>query len=85
MNYFNPKSAAERYSKGRLNFHDNTIEKVKTFLKINAKIDKALYVACGTGLSTKALINSAKSAYGTDLSFEILNNASVKEIIKTGI
>lgn len=85
MNYFNPKNAAERYSKGRPNFHDNTIEKVKTFLKIDSKMDKALDVACGTGLSTKALLNIARSVYGTDMSIEMLNNASSKEQINYSI
>ncbi|NHN25405.1 class I SAM-dependent methyltransferase [Flavobacterium jejuense] len=85
MNYFNLKNVAERYSKGRPSFHNNTIEKVKTFLKIDSKIDKALDVACGTGLSTKVLLHIARSVYGTDLSIEMLNNASSKDQINYSI
>ena len=75
MNYFTPKSAAERYSKGRPNFHSNTISHIKAFLHLDKKLDNALDVACGTGLSTKALLEIATHVYGTDPSQEMLNLA----------
>jgi ubiquinone/menaquinone biosynthesis C-methylase UbiE len=75
MNYFNPKTAAERYSKGRPDFHNNTIKHVKDFLQIDNKLDKALDIACGTGLSTKALFEIATDIYGTDTSQQMLNLA----------
>ncbi|MEO8412844.1 MAG: hypothetical protein ABI472_04265 [Ginsengibacter sp.] len=52
MNYFNTKTAAERYSKGRPGFHGNTIQHIKDYLPPDKKLDKALDIACGTGLST---------------------------------
>lgn len=81
MNYFSPKNTAERYAKGRPYFHPNTIEKISTTLNLKQKIDKALDVACGTGLSTKALLNIAQHVYGTDTSEEMLNYASLNERI----
>jgi len=55
MNYFNPKTAAQRYSKGRPDFHSKTIKHIKDYLRIDKKLDNALDIACGTGLSTRAL------------------------------
>jgi len=75
MNYFSPKTAAERYSKGRPDFHSNTIKHIKNFLHLHNKVDKALDIACGTGLSTKALLEIAANVYGTDTSQEMLNFA----------
>lgn len=59
MNYFNSKTAAERYTKGRPHFHSNTIMHIKDFLHLDKKLNNALDVACGTGLSTKALLEIA--------------------------
>jgi ubiquinone/menaquinone biosynthesis C-methylase UbiE len=75
MNYFNPKTVAERYSKGRPAFHSNTIKHIKDYLHLDKKLDKALDIACGTGLSTKALLEIATNVYGTDTSKEMLNFA----------
>ncbi len=81
MNYFTPKTAAERYSKGRPDFHSNTIRHIKDYLQLDKKLDNALDVACGTGLSTKALLEIATNVYGTDTSQEMLNLAWVPEKI----
>ncbi len=75
MNYFEPKTAAERYLRGRPDFHNNTIKHIKDFLHLEKKLDKALDIACGTGLSTKALLEIATDVYGTDLSPEMLRLA----------
>ena len=75
MNYFDPRSAAERYAKGRPDFHTNSIARIKDYLQIDTKIDKALDIACGTGLSTQALLPIAKEVYGTDTSKEMLRLA----------
>jgi ubiquinone/menaquinone biosynthesis C-methylase UbiE len=72
MNYFDPKNAAERYSKGRPYFHSNTISHIQKHLHLDIKLDKALDIACGTGLSTKALLDIAVNVYGTDTSKEML-------------
>jgi len=75
MNYFNRKTAAERYSKGRPDFHSNTIKHIKEYLQLDNKLDNALDIACGTGLSTKALLEIATNVFGTDTSQEMLNHA----------
>jgi ubiquinone/menaquinone biosynthesis C-methylase UbiE len=76
MNYFTPKTVAERYSKGRPDFHGNTIRHIKDYLHLGKKLNDALDIACGTGLSTKALLEIATNVYGTDVSQEMLNFAS---------
>jgi ubiquinone/menaquinone biosynthesis C-methylase UbiE len=77
MNYFSPKSAAERYSKGRPDFHSNTIRHIKDYLHLEKKLQNALDIACGTGLSTKALLKIANNVYGTDTSAEMLKFAAL--------
>ncbi|WP_373492709.1 class I SAM-dependent methyltransferase [Aquiflexum sp.] len=81
MNYFNPRNSAERYSIGRPDFHSNTINHIKENLHIDRKLDRALDIACGTGLSTKALLDIAIEVYGTDTSQEMLNLALEKDKI----
>ena len=76
MNYFNQKTAADRYSKGRPDFHNNTIKHIKDYLHLGKKLNNALDIACGTGLSSKALFEIAINVYGTDTSQEMLNFAS---------
>ena len=85
MNYFNPKTVAERYSKGRPDFHSNTIKHIKDYLHLDKKLNNALDVACGTGLSTKALLEIATNVYGTDTSQEMLNFASQSDKIHYSI
>lgn len=85
MNYFDPENAAERYAKGRPDFHSNTISHIKAFLLPEQKLDKALDIACGTGLSSKALLAIAKNVYGTDTSAEMLKHAVLKDNINYSI
>lgn len=85
MNYFYSKAAAERYSKGRPDFHGNTIKHIKDYLHLNKKLNNALDIACGTGLSTKALLEIATNVYGTDSSQEMLNFASLHDKIQYSI
>jgi ubiquinone/menaquinone biosynthesis C-methylase UbiE len=75
MNYFDGREAAERYAKGRPDFHSNTIEHIRSYLKVDGELNAALDIACGTGLSTKALLGIATHVYGTDISREMLNQA----------
>ncbi|MEZ4824502.1 MAG: hypothetical protein R2942_19785 [Ignavibacteria bacterium] len=42
------KTQPERYANGRLDFHENTIKKIKQDLRIENKLEKALDIACGT-------------------------------------
>lgn len=82
MNYFSPKDAAERYAKGRPDFHLSTINEIKKYLKIHSKIENALDIACGTGLSTKPLLEISNQVYGTDASEEMLKHAPCQNEIK---
>ncbi|HEY4327766.1 MAG TPA: methyltransferase domain-containing protein [Mucilaginibacter sp.] len=81
MNYFTSKISAEKYSAGRPDFHANTINHIKDFLKLDKRLNKVLDIACGTGLSTKALLPIANNVYGTDLSAEMLKVAFEKDKI----
>jgi ubiquinone/menaquinone biosynthesis C-methylase UbiE len=81
MNYFESQSTAARYAKGRPYFHNNTMEYVKVFLQLNKKLEQALDIACGTGLSTQALLDIAERVYGTDASEEMLRFARNPEKI----
>jgi ubiquinone/menaquinone biosynthesis C-methylase UbiE len=74
-NYFEPKTAAERYAAGRPDFHSKTIERIKKFLNLETNLDKTLDVACGTGLSTKALREISNAVFGTDISPAMLKYA----------
>jgi len=85
MNHFNTRAAAQRYSKGRPDFHSNTIKHIKAFLRLDQKLDNALDIACGTGLSTKALLEIATTVYGTDTSREMLNLAPESDKIHYSI
>ena len=85
MNYFSPKTAAERYSKGRPDFHSNTIKHIRNYLRLDKKLDNALDIACGTGLSTQALLEIATNVFGTDTSQAMLNFALQPEKIHYSI
>jgi ubiquinone/menaquinone biosynthesis C-methylase UbiE len=75
MNYFHNQTIAERYAKARPYFHAITMEHIREFLHLSTKLDKALDIACGTGLSTQALLDIAENVYGTDNSAEMLSQA----------
>lgn len=81
MNYFDPLQAAERYAKGRPHFHHIVIEKMRTSLRVETKIKRALDIACGTGLSTHPLLCIADEVYGTDTSAGMLEHALSKDRI----
>lgn len=72
MNYFRPKSAAERYSKGRPRFHPLIISRIREELSITEPVPSALDVGCGTGLSTSALKEIAQKVVGIDASSDMI-------------
>ena len=82
MNYFAPREAAERYAHGRPDVHSRSIDQVRTFLRLDEKLDRVLDIACGTGLSTRALLAIGERVYGTDISEEMLAFAPCKDIIR---
>src|ERR1700722_16097605 len=82
MNYFAPKEAAERYANGRPDVHAYSIDQVSTYLQLDQKLDRVLDIACGTGLSTRALLAIGERVYGTDISEEMLALAPCKDLIR---
>lgn len=74
MKFFNPKTAAERYSKGRPFFHSLIINRIKQFLQVE-RVSSALDVGCGTGLSAVALSEIAETVVGIDASREMISLA----------
>ena len=72
MNFFNPKTVAERYAKGRPYFHRLIIQRAKDFLSIDSPLPLALDLGCGTGLSAVALKEIAENVIGTDVSREMI-------------
>ena len=77
MNYFSPRSAAERYARGRPYFHPFVIARVGASLGAEGPPPRrALDVGCGTGLSAVALAALAESVYGVDAAPEMISLAA---------
>jgi SAM-dependent methyltransferase len=72
VKYFAPKSAAERYAKGRPYFHPLVVDRIKAYLSLKAPVARAIDVGCGTGLSTVALEPIAQRITGVDESEEMI-------------
>jgi SAM-dependent methyltransferase len=75
MNFFAPKTAAERYARGRPFFHPVVIAHIGELLSLDAPLPRALDVCCGTGLSTITLTELAERVVGVDVSLEMLAHA----------
>ncbi|HLM56888.1 MAG TPA: methyltransferase domain-containing protein [Pyrinomonadaceae bacterium] len=75
MNYFAPRTAAERYAKGRPFFHPPLVARIGELVSAGGPFPRALDVGCGTGLSTLALKGIAGEVVGVDLSIEVLSRA----------
>ena len=75
MNYFAPKTAAERYAKGRPFFHPPLVARIGELLSPDTPFPRALDLGCGTGLSTLALKQLARDIVGVDVSIEMLSHA----------
>jgi ubiquinone/menaquinone biosynthesis C-methylase UbiE len=72
MNYFEPKTVAERYSQGRPYFHPQVIRRLQTYLALSNPLARAIDVGCGTGLSTVALKEIADHIIGVDNSAQMI-------------
>jgi len=75
MNYFAPRTAAERYAKGRPFFHPPLVRRIGELISAAEPFGRALDVGCGTGLSTLALKSLARQVVGVDVSAEMLAHA----------
>lgn len=67
MNYFAPRSAAERYATGRPYYHPQVIQLIQNMLGLTAPVGRALDVGCGTGMSSIALRALARQVIGVDI------------------
>ncbi len=74
-NPFVSSDTAEAYAQGRPYFHPLVLEIVKEKLSLNAPVKLAVDVACGTGLSSLALLELADRVIATDVSAEMLSQA----------
>ncbi len=77
QNYFANRSAAERYAKGRPYFHPEVMQRIRKRIPRAWPVERAIDVACGTGLSTVALMPLAQEIVATDAAAEMIGQALV--------
>ena len=75
MNPFTAPQTARAYAQGRPYFYPLVIEKVREALDVRFPVALAVDVACGTGLSSLALLALADRVVATDVSPEMLAHA----------
>jgi len=75
INPFLAPETAQAYAHGRPYFHPLVMEKVKEKLGLRAPVGLAVDVACGTGLSSLALLALADRVVATDVSQAMLARA----------
>lgn len=75
VNPFVASATAAAYAQGRPYFHPLVLEIVKEKLSLNVPLKLAVDVACGTGLSTQALLAAAGRVVATDVSKAMLDQA----------
>ena len=81
ISLFDAKSPARLYARGRPYHQDIVIQRIETQLNLDRKLDRALDVACGTGLSCVSLKGIANKITGMDISIEMLEQAERDERI----
>jgi len=81
-NYFDSRSAAERYARGRPYLHPQIVQRMQQRLSLAWPVPRAIDVACGTGLSTVALKPVAREIVGTDISEEMIRLAPLDPQIR---
>jgi ubiquinone/menaquinone biosynthesis C-methylase UbiE len=74
-NPFDARSVAQRYGKGRHYFHPLAIERIRQRLSLTRKVERALDVGCGTGFSSRALLEIAEQVDSIDASRWMLEAA----------
>ena len=75
QNPFAAEETAKAYAQGRPYFHPLVMEKIRETLGLAASLELAVDVACGTGLSSLALLDLADRVMATDVSPEMLAQA----------
>jgi ubiquinone/menaquinone biosynthesis C-methylase UbiE len=66
---------AEQYASGRPYYHPVMMERIAGYLQLNERVEHAVDVGCGTGLSSFALAAIAQKVTGFDVSAEMLASA----------
>jgi len=79
MNHFSSSEMASRYAKGRPFYHRLILDHLVKHLALKGKLNRALDVACGTGLSTRILPEIAQEVYASDTSEMMLKYAKEKK------
>ena len=79
---FHAKSVGELYARARPYHHDLVIQRIAAQLDIDDRLNRALDVACGTGLSCIALKRIATNIVGADVSDAMLGQAERDERIE---
>ena len=75
VSFFSFKRVAEGYAAHRPYYHPLVIAKIRARLGLRGKLNAALDVGCGTGLSTAALCEVAERVVGTDSAAEMIEAA----------
>ncbi len=81
MNYFDHPEAALRYAKYRPDYHELVMKQIRRFLQFKHKLPLGLDIACGTGLSSKALGLISEKVIACDGSSHMLHHAIANEHI----
>lgn len=82
MSYFKTTEVSEGYAKSCPYFHPVVIERIKSYLGLKHKFQRALDVGCGAGLSTLALKGIAEYVIGVDSSEAMIDSAIKDERIE---
>jgi SAM-dependent methyltransferase len=82
MSYFRTTKVSEGYAKSRPYFHPEVIKRIRAYLGLKYKYQRALDVGCGAGLSTLALKEIAESVVGVDSSEAMIDSAIKDERIE---
>ncbi len=75
MHYRHFENIGKVYARGRPYVHDQVIQQVRTFLNLRKPVPRALDIGCGTGLSTVALRDIARSIVALDISYDMVAHA----------
>jgi len=76
VNHFASAAAAARYAHGRPDVHRGIARRIGRGLRLSRKVDRALDMGCGTGLSARALGEMAELVIGADLSAAMIAQAA---------
>ena len=72
MELFGHRQVAEGYARARPRFHSEVIDRIRETLGLAERLDRALDVGCGAGLSTVPLMGLARSAVGVDAAADMV-------------